>query len=216
LTFQKLAATFGSGSWHSATLREQQQTEQDVLRLDKENTALKSLVANQSSAISILEQIMANQTAELSELKSCASAHVAFYATLPHDRFAANGLLSQFVIGETVNWNNVSLNQGGGYNATTGEFTCPVSGVYAFHVHTQGAPSSTICLDLKVNETPRVGLHKGVNTQRNEATLTHVVQLQRGDRVAVDVSCGTVLLETVALHGNYFTGHLISAGGCNF
>ena len=51
---------------------------------------------------------------------------VAFSAGLTHDQ--------QILHAETVIYDRVFVNVGNGYNATTGQFICPTSGIYVFQV----------------------------------------------------------------------------------
>jgi len=120
--------------------------------------------------------------------------------------------------GRVVKWDNVTLNHGGGYNATSGVFTCPLSGVYHFDVHALGIWSLDAELILEKNEITLVALWKD-GDYLDDGTLSHVMQLRMGDEVRVKspYAQGPFIFyqdEAASRSISYFTGHLISADDC--
>ena len=109
----------------------------------------------------------------------------AFHATVN------TGLTSHHTIGETVVFENVLLNLGGGYDATTGVFTCPMDGVYIFSTsimtisgsHTE---QTRVHVDIMKNGAEIAAAYaNGGSGEMEQGSVSAAVQLVRGDTVKV-------------------------------
>ena len=175
------------------------------------------MISNQSSDISRLVQENDKQQHDISRHDSCVSTSVAFMALMSYARFTSNTLTVS--PGAIVKWDSVTLNQGEAYNSSTGEFTCVTSGLYAFDVHVQGFVGTAVCFQLQKNSVRLVGLYKDNNDSKDDASLSHVVELLQGDVVKVGASYLSGLYQESTVKNidrvNYFSGYLIRSDDCN-
>ncbi|CAG2205983.1 C1QL [Mytilus edulis] len=88
---------------------------------------------------------------------------------------------------QTLVFDKVYSNEGGGYNAHTGLFTAPVNGMYYFVVSFLAAGGSTHLLLLKNNHEVARGYGRG---QDATGSIVSTVQLKRGDVVRVSEITG--------------------------
>lgn len=113
-------------------------------------------------------------------------------------------------------FDRVITNVGGGYSASTGHFTAPVAGIYAFFVALTNRPQHSASVDLYHNGK-WVGhvLAHGSATNSDlfvTSTLPSVVQLQAGDEVWVQNESSFSDVEEIdGYNYSYFTGHLVNA-----
>ena len=102
---------------------------------------------------------------------------VAFHATLSND-------LVNYPNKKPVIFNNVKVNVGGGYDGTTGIFTCPESGVYVFDWSVLTKANKYFHTELVVNGTRQAvnNLHASSLKHRQATTMT-IVELNKSDAV---------------------------------
>lgn len=117
---------------------------------------------------------------------------------------------------EVVTYKHVFINQGNGYNESTGVFAAPRPGVYslALTVYSDaGASSSRLaaCAGLQVNGLKVTGQSEN-NRQDQEDSATSVValRLQAGDRLSVRLEQGCFLCDDHN-HYNTFSAFLLYA-----
>lgn len=111
--------------------------EVDVQR--ERGEALTSDVARMRSEMNRLRTDYNQLRSEMSDLRTrneAAHRVVAFHVRLSRDPVT-------FKSGKTLVYDDVRINIGGGYNKTTGHFTAPVSGVYAFFVNCMALVDAT-------------------------------------------------------------------------
>jgi len=149
------------------------------------------------------------------KLKTCFSAFVAFDAAISYSRFSSYTL--SIPSGQTVVFDDVSINQGGAYDSSTGVFTCSVTGVYEFQVHAQGAAGKYVILQLEKNGQELFDLVAD-NEDFVDAFLSHIVRLSVGDTVSVKCTYPSVMYAEGSGSNwyrlNYFTGKLLHIQDC--
>ncbi|XP_052078779.1 heavy metal-binding protein HIP-like [Mytilus californianus] len=108
------------------------------------------------------------------EVKSTQSRSIAFSATRTTDI-----TLSSL---QTLVFDKVYLNEGGGYNAHTGLFTAPVNGMYYFAVSFLAVRGTTHLMLLKNNHEVSRGYG---NSHDETGSIVSTVLLKRGDIVRI-------------------------------
>ncbi|XP_045178996.2 complement C1q-like protein 4 [Mercenaria mercenaria] len=135
------------------------------------------------------------------------TSEVAFSAGLTHDQTVLHA--------ETIIYDKVYTNVGGGYDATTGVFTCPTAGLYTFQFHTLAHQDKSSWLELYKNQEYIASIYGHTVNDFASGGNSVVLQLTVGDTVyikAVDNSYGT----DTNLYGqpdevySTFSGYLIS------
>lgn len=82
-----------------------------------------------------------------------------------------------------IKYGNVEVNEGNGFNPTTGKFTAPLDGVFSFFWTFQTEKGSSVYLCGFVNEKIRAcsGIYEGASTWQN--TPGHsVAKLEKGEQ----------------------------------
>ena len=118
--------------------------------------------------------------------------------------------------GTVIGWNSTDFNTGGHYSTSTGRFTAPIAGKYAFFVqvhHAQGAgyTASHSFFDIRKNGG---GIHRFIGRWTvddwYELTAQIVVELAANDYVDVLVaSANNQWMGSNRSDHNHFTGYLI-------
>jgi len=108
--------------------------------------------------------------------------------------------------GQTIVFNRVNTNLGGGYNATTGVFTAPVAGIYVcsltfymYYFSSYGAGGELQIIKNGVNQMS-VFLELDSNADEGSASGTAVLSLNKGDQVHVQADRGNMYIG-----GNYLS-----------
>ncbi|KAM7413555.1 hypothetical protein PAMA_020771 [Pampus argenteus] len=115
-----------------------------------------------------------------------------------------------------IPYKHVFINLGDGYNADSGIFTVPRSGVYslALTIYSDaGSPGNSLaaCASLQVNSQVVTGpREKNMQDQEDSATIVVALHLNAGDQVAVNLPIGCFLCDDSS-HYNTFTGFLLYA-----
>ncbi|CAH1796711.1 unnamed protein product [Owenia fusiformis] len=112
-----------------------------------------------------------------------------------------------------VKFDNVELNKGGGYNVTTGEFVCPVSGHYYIDYNLQsfstGGTDDGFDAYLRINGNNRRRIFQmSFLTEPNRGSNSLVTHLKTGDRVAVYVTENYFITMDIR---SSFNGYLVHA-----
>ncbi|XP_069103130.1 complement C1q-like protein 4 [Argopecten irradians] len=105
---------------------------------------------------------------------------VAFQAMLNHQ-------IGSLGDDETIRFDRMQVNLGGGYNPTSGVFTCSVPGLYVFHVTAVNYSGKSFELHFMKNgqEFGRLYLGDEDNTRSDSASSTFIVELQVSDSVRI-------------------------------
>ena len=156
-----------------------------------------------------LTQVIEHQQRDIPRLKACVSTSVVAFKA--HFKYFDDDKLTVSV-DKVIKWNSAEFNQGRAYDTSTGEFTCVTEGLYAFKVHVQGNQDAKVCLNLQLNGLRKVGLYKDRLDQVDDASMSYVGELKRGDKVKVFTSCESTLYQ---ISFNYFSGYLIRSADCN-
>ncbi|XP_034557456.1 complement C1q-like protein 4 [Notolabrus celidotus] len=113
-------------------------------------------------------------------------------------------------------YNYTFINIGDSYNASTGIFTVPRSGVYSLAIslygHHSPGDTSTTCANLQVNGKTMSSLPKtqGHEDKEDSSTVVMAVRLEAGDELAVSLPKGCVVCDKSG-HMTAFTGCLLYA-----
>jgi hypothetical protein len=115
---------------------------------------------------------------------------------------------------QTIIWNLIYHNVGGGYNSSNGLFTAPVSGYYHFTVWgmTSGTASGTIEFQFMKNGSTvqqRPYGHAGGNY--GNATGSIIEYLNIGDTMSIFLTNGTTMYATSTQSYNGFSGFYLSS-----
>ncbi|XP_045177710.1 complement C1q-like protein 4 [Mercenaria mercenaria] len=114
------------------------------------------------------------------------SNEVAFSAGLTHDIAILHA--------EKVVYDKVFTNVGGGYDNTSGNFNCPVSGVYVFQFHALAHQDKSTWLELYHNAYYIASIYGHTVNDYASGGNSVILKLSKGDQVyvkAVDNSYGT-------------------------
>uniref|UniRef100_A0A3Q0RUJ7 Cerebellin 20 n=1 Tax=Amphilophus citrinellus TaxID=61819 RepID=A0A3Q0RUJ7_AMPCI len=112
-----------------------------------------------------------------------------------------------------IKYKHIFINLGDGYNAETGIFTVPRSGVYSLSVTIYGTARLILnnCATLQVNNQNVAELtEKNGQDLEDSNTAVVAVQLKAGDRVSVKLLQGCSINDDFN-HYNTFTGFLLYA-----
>lgn len=90
-----------------------------------------------------------------------------------------------------IAYNSTFFNTGNHYSTTTGLFTAPVAGRYAFFIRGFAEVAGRICIDLRVNGTPTTSTY-GAQEQGDLSSTMAVVNLAANDTVAARLRSGTM------------------------
>ena len=173
----------------------------DIASLKQSNDLQAATIANQSKCISELSQKNTDMEREMSILKQRQNTTVMFSAFL--------GNYATISSGDVVVFNQVITNIGQNYNATTGVFTCLVSGYYVFDVHIQGQTDKEARVEIRLNgaRLAVAGAEDQLDYQSASAQVN--VALKQGDTVDV-ISTKTSYLNGGSLRYCMFSGHLVN------
>jgi len=133
---------------------------------------------------------------------------VAFHASLSYDK-SIRGATS----GQTVIFNRVDTNLGGGYNGTTGVFRAPVAGTYVFSLtffmsyHTTDPSRGELHIVKNNGYGLRVFRELDTNIDEGTATGTTVLPLNKGDQVHVIAATANMFI--VGNDLSYFSGFML-------
>ncbi|XP_060598975.1 complement C1q-like protein 4 [Ruditapes philippinarum] len=130
--------------------------------------------------ISLLERLEKLENTVANLVSTLVESGVSFSAVL-------DDALFNIVIGQTIVFNKVFLNEGNAYNAQTGEFTVPMDGVYLFSYFVAEWNKDEVVLRLLVNGENRVdAVAEGLQDRHNDQGGNLVIlRLHAGDTVLI-------------------------------
>lgn len=107
----------------------------------------------------------------------------------------------KFVAGQTVIYNLVLYQVGGGYDISTGIFTAPRAGLYIIHSTVASDRRESFWSRIVINGSVKAGMmaynDANINIYQSASNLI-VQQLQVGDRVWIQLHYGERLYSTVS------------------
>ncbi|XP_062606561.1 multimerin-2-like [Saccostrea cucullata] len=133
---------------------------------------------------------IANLNASISRLQNRFESNVAFTAGPSQAR-------STYTSGQTVIFDRVVYQVGGGYNPTKGVFTAPKAGLYLIFCTVVANSDNSFWTKIMINGSVKAGVM--AYTTRSNANAYHsgsnlvVHQLQVGDRVWIEMHFGSTL-----------------------
>ena len=134
------------------------------------------------------------------------SEKIAFHASL-------SSVIRGTTNGQTIVFDQVDTNLGGGYNGITGVFTAPLAGTYVFsltffmYYSSQYVSSGYLYIMQNNVQSIRVRLQLDSNVNENSASGTTVLSLNKGDQVNVQVSSANMVINNRKF--SFFSGFLL-------
>lgn len=126
-----------------------------------------------------------------------AAGHHGHNQVTPTDKFVgfSAGLSKMVKTNDTdlIVYDRVFLNMGNGYDSTTGVFTCPNAGTYAFLVHGVSTATSQLNLDIYRNNNYTVSVFAHIHNGYASGHQSIVLQLDEQDQVYVQARGVTAL-----------------------
>jgi len=113
---------------------------------------------------------------------------------------------------ENLTFQGCQANAGGGMDAETGIFTCPLGGTYmfVFHVATHDNKKALLSIRLNGEEVASVFDQNHKDNHKNSmAGTTILINLKRGDEVVVYAYTGTWLADFAMNHYTHWVGLLL-------
>jgi len=185
------------------------------------------------------DQRATSQTMQLLDTElECSSTHVAFSVAKTFDSESYVGpvlaippdhtVVAKSIVSEhPIEWDVIHLNEGGGFNSSSGEFVCTVPGVYSFQLHLM-LDTETSCVVLQKNgavdqDTRLLYMRKNDPNMLFGSFGSQVMSLAEGDAVSVSAIDGCLNELFTGETGsddnlrnslNYFSGHLLYRTDC--
>ncbi|KAK3775000.1 hypothetical protein RRG08_036294 [Elysia crispata] len=128
---------------------------------------------------------------------------IAFSAGLAHHEYLQ---ASQKVVYDTI-----FVNVGGGYDSTTGVFTCPTPGLYMFQFHALSHSSSNMWLELHHNYAYVSSIWGHIDQDYAAASNSVILRLAKNDQVYIQTADQTDLYGATSEVYGTFSGYLIAA-----
>ena len=175
-----------------------------------------STIANSTAELDYLREVVANQSARISDLTNQNAEEDKALAELQDRQNTSvvfSAYLDQSVVldsSKTVIFDQTIVNTGAGYNSSTGIFTCPVSGYYKLDVTVMGQDDRRVSVKILLNGDIlfKTLVEDYQDYQSSSAAVN--VMLKQGDRIRIATSDKSYLFGSVV--GKYctFSGHLIN------
>ncbi|XP_045163524.2 A disintegrin and metalloproteinase with thrombospondin motifs 6-like [Mercenaria mercenaria] len=147
------------------------------------------------------------------QISSCNDNSCGSYATVPNIVFNAYNLTDRSpAVNETMVFNNVVVNDGEGYNATTGEFTAPIDGTYSFSAQLCIHDGESLYFDIKVGNTTYATAYAFDDDAPDCSMIQTSARVKENEKVIVQWTTksqkGSVLVQNSHLK-NFFSGMLV-------
>jgi hypothetical protein len=104
-----------------------------------------------------------------------------------------------------IKFDSIELNQGSCYSASTGEFTCPVAGVYAADVHFLSSNGATIDHEIKLlhNSTTVHFGYNGVDSNYVPLRANGLIDCAAGDTISVQLTQGQIYMNASGVYSSF-------------
>jgi len=207
---------------------------------DADVTALKAAIQNQTDVSNALDQVttqltqaIGSQDKALSDLGDKIDLLQGAQAQCAEDTDALNATIQRIDVrvaffartltnyepaeGETLVFPEVQLNDGNGYNGTTGVFTTPVTGVYILMAMMQGHgdEGDNFQVEMVVDGVKKVDMFKDatMNDEDHNSSISIVTRLEAGQKVWFRTEDDETEFDKDPkwAKGNSFSGSLIKA-----
>lgn len=183
-------------------------------RIDKEIRDREDAVSNLSNR---MEEMNDSRGAELDELKTKLMKENAFLKMLAAKPMSVcfDAYRTKAYDGggeENLTFQGCTVNTGGGMDADTGIFTCPIGGLYmfVFHVATHDNKKALLSIRLNGEEVASVFDQNHKDNHKNSMAGTNILlNLKRGDEVVVYAYTGTWLADFAMNHYTHWVGLLL-------
>ncbi|KAK3582877.1 hypothetical protein CHS0354_012489 [Potamilus streckersoni] len=155
--------------------------------------------------VALLERAVSSLASKVSQATSKTKA-VAFTATL-------TTTIPNMQLHQHIKFDHVLTNEGSAYDASTGTFTAPVSGVYAFYLTVTNTPQYSASLVLAKNGNPQASVlaHGTPTSGWQTSTIATMVTLHNGEQVwAQDEGQFSTIEQLDGYEFSSFSGHLVA------
>ena len=115
----------------------------------------------------------------------------------------------RFNKGDVVQFNQVLTNVGGGYNESSGEFVCPVSGLYEFEIHALTDDGRIFFFSLQQNDVTKVTIY-GTSSSFQGSSNSAILKVKQGDVLKVVAEDKSYVYATDRETYTTFSGHLLN------
>ena len=106
-----------------------------------------------------------------------------------------------------IPWNDVLTSRGGGFNASNGIFTVPLSGVYSFaYAIRERDSNANIYTNIQINGVDDLTVRTYHRSNYSMGSITFIRRMTKGDTIAIELNSGDM-----ASSYNQFTGQYISS-----
>ena len=107
--------------------------------------------------------------------------------------------------GTNIKFDAVDVNQGSCYSTSTGEFTCPVAGVYAAEVQflSNAATTTNHQILLKHNSSNAHIGYNGVDTQHVELHAFALIDCAVNDTISVHLGSGSIYIDANGAYSSF-------------
>jgi hypothetical protein len=125
--------------------------------------------------------------------------------TMPYQTLAVVGReTSAWTTNNTIVWNKVNENIGNAYNASTGEFTCPVTGYYMVSIFVMSDSQSTMDVELQKNGSTAlqfVPFQSDTGGLHNQISGMTIISCAANDTLRLKLTTGSIYPGNQGKHG---------------
>ena len=123
---------------------------------------------------------------------------------------AKNVQKADFTLNEKVVFTTVTTNEGSGYNSSTGRFTAPVAGLYAFAKQICTHRTKSALTTFMLNDIRVLDSQTTASLDENACASGQVfVQMNKGDQMWVAVKWDVTHILSETVHQSNFAGAFI-------
>lgn len=104
-----------------------------------------------------------------------------------------------------IKFDSIALNQGSCYSASTGEFTCPVAGIYAADIHLLSNNGATTDPEIKLLHNSTT-IHRGYNSVDSQYVPVRahaLINCDVNDTISVQLTQGQIYIDAGGSYSSF-------------